>query len=91
MRLPAFRAALIIAVAFVPRLDRVCLAADANPVVFPPLQIFKEVCTDGSWSLDDLLQLAEQRHFAPRVASRNFVTECLMKHVTGGSQAWRVG
>jgi hypothetical protein len=40
------------------------LAADANPVVFPPLQIFKEFCTDGSWSLDDLLQLGEQRHFA---------------------------
>jgi len=40
------------------------LAADANPVVFPPLQIFKEFCTDGSWSLDDLLQLGEQHHFA---------------------------
>lgn len=64
MKRPAFRAALIIAVVFVPSIVRVCLAADANPVIFPPLQIFKEFCTDGSWSLDDLLQLGEQHHFA---------------------------
>jgi hypothetical protein len=63
-RLPEFRAALIIAVTFVPSLARIRLAADANPAVFPPLQIFKEFCTDGSWSLDDPLQLAEQHHFA---------------------------
>ena len=64
MKRPAFRAALIIAVVFVPSIVRVCLAADASPVIFPPLQIFKEFCTDGSWSLDDLLQLGEQHHFA---------------------------
>jgi hypothetical protein len=64
MRLPTFRAALIIAVGLIPSLGRVSLAADANPVVFPPLQIFKEFCTNGSWSLDDLMQLAEQQHFA---------------------------
>ena len=27
----------------------------------------------------------------PRIASRNFVTECLMNDVTGGGQAWCVG
>lgn len=64
MRLPTFRAALIIAVALIPSLARVGWAADANPMVFPPLQIFKEFCTNGSWSLDDLSQLAEQKHFA---------------------------
>ena len=26
-----------------------------------------------------------------RIASRNFVTECLMNDVTGGGQAWCVG
>jgi hypothetical protein len=37
------RIAFVVAVAFAVSLARVCLAADANPVVFPPLQIFKEL------------------------------------------------
>jgi hypothetical protein len=28
------------------------------------------------------------REGCPRIASRNFVTECLMNDVTGGSQSW---
>jgi hypothetical protein len=58
------RIAFAVAVAFAASLGRVCLAADANPVVFPPLQIFKEFCAEAGWSLDDLSKAAEQRHFA---------------------------
>jgi len=58
------RTALAVAAAFAVSLARVCLAADASPMVFPPLQIFKEFCADASWSLDDLSKAAEQRHFA---------------------------
>ena len=28
---------------------------------------------------------------SPRIASHNFVTECLMNDVTGGGQAWCIG
>jgi hypothetical protein len=58
------RTALAVAAASAVSLARVCLAADASPMVFPPLQIFKEFCADASWSLDDLSKAAEQRHFA---------------------------
>jgi hypothetical protein len=56
--------ALIVAAAFVPVFARICFAADAKPIVFPPLQIFKDLCADASWALDDVSRLAEQRHFA---------------------------
>jgi hypothetical protein len=58
------RAVLTIAMALAFSCTRVSLAADTKPIVFPPLQIFKEFCTDGSWSLVELAQLAQQRHFA---------------------------
>ena len=43
---------------------RIGIASDSTPRVFPPLQIFKEICVDAGWSLNDVVQLAEQRHFA---------------------------
>lgn len=64
MRSVKLRTSFIIAAILVPNLARISLAADAKPIVFPPLQIFKDFCTDGSWSLSDLMQLAQQRHFA---------------------------
>jgi hypothetical protein len=44
-------------------LGATCLADGTAPRVFPPLQIFKEICVDGSWDLNDVLKLAEKRHF----------------------------
>ncbi len=42
----------------------VCSAANETHVVFPPLQLFRDFCVDGGWSLDEASQLAEQRHLA---------------------------
>ena len=39
------------------------------------------------WTLEIDPHAAAQAH-SPRIASRNFVTECLMNDVTGGSQSW---
>jgi len=63
MTIANHRTALIAAVAFLACFTCVCYAADAKPAVFPPLQIYKDFCAEGSWSLDDLSKLAEQRHF----------------------------
>jgi len=32
-------------------------------MVSPPLEIFKDFCEEAGWSLDDVSQLAAQRHF----------------------------
>ena len=58
------RASLIIAVAFVVSLARICSAADETHVIYPPLQIFKEFCLDAEWSLEAIAHLAEQHNFA---------------------------
>jgi hypothetical protein len=42
----------------------ICSASEPKPIAFPPLQIFKDLCAAAGWSLDDVAQLAEQRHFA---------------------------
>jgi hypothetical protein len=58
------RTATIFAMAFAMSVARIGLASDPTPRVFPPLQIFKEICVDAGWSLNDVVQLAEQRRFA---------------------------
>jgi hypothetical protein len=58
------RTAAIFAMAFAMSVARIGLASDPTPRVFPPLQTFKEICVDAGWSLNDVVQLAEQRRFA---------------------------
>lgn len=58
------RISLAIASAYLLGFASVCSAASETHVVFPPLQLFKDFCVDGGWSLDEASRLAEQRHLA---------------------------
>ena len=58
------RTTIIFAAAIALGCVRTAIAADETPRVFPPLQIFKEICVDAKWGLNDVARLAEQRHFA---------------------------
>jgi hypothetical protein len=41
-----------------------CSVADETHSSFPPLQLFKELCLDAGWALNDVSKLAAERHFA---------------------------
>jgi hypothetical protein len=45
-------------------LPGICSSADETHAIYPPLQIFKELCLDAGWSLEAVAQLAERHHYA---------------------------
>jgi hypothetical protein len=42
----------------------ICSAAEETRAIFPPLQIFKELCLDVPWSLQAIADLAKQHGYA---------------------------
>jgi hypothetical protein len=55
---------LLMVAAFVAGLTGVCSAADDKHVIYSPLQLFKDFCTDAGWSLVDVSRLAQQQNLA---------------------------
>jgi hypothetical protein len=53
-----------VAVAFGLGFGNTCFPADETHAIYPPLQIFKELCLDAQWSLQAVAQLAEHHHYA---------------------------
>jgi hypothetical protein len=58
------RTALVVAGAFGLWLGNTCSSADETHAIYPPLQIFKEICLDAEWSLQAIAELADQHHYA---------------------------
>ena len=57
-------ASFTMAVAISASLSSICSAAEETNAIFPPLQIFKELCLDVPWSLQAIADLAKQHNYA---------------------------
>jgi hypothetical protein len=57
-------ASFTVAVAISASQARICSAAEETHAIFPPLQIFKELCLDVPWSLQAIADLAKQHNYA---------------------------
>jgi hypothetical protein len=58
------RFAIVITSSFAMCYAGTCGATDDTHVIFPPLQIFRDLCTDAGWSIHEVSLLAAQRRFA---------------------------
>jgi hypothetical protein len=57
-------ASFTVAVALSASTPPICSAAEETHAIFPPLQIFKELCLDVPWSLQAIADLAKQHDYA---------------------------
>jgi hypothetical protein len=57
-------ASFTMAVAISANVSLICSAAEETHAIFPPLQIFKELCLDVPWSLQAIADLAKQHDYA---------------------------